>query len=415
MTTTANTQADAASRILSYIDGLAEISESVDNLTRVSLSPEHKRANDLTSQWMINAGMNVHTDAIGNIIGRYEGQSEGPALLIGSHLDTVRNGGRYDGMLGVVVPIVCIEMLHAKQQRLPFAVEIVGFCDEEGVRFPSTLLGSRAIAGSLDSATLQESDANGVSIADALRAFGQNPDDLKSAERRREDFLGFVEIHIEQGPVLEREDLPVGLVTAISGASRYQIEVTGKAGHAGTVPMGLRQDALVAAAECIVEIERICTELPDVVGTVGMINALPGAGNVIPGNVTLSLDLRSSTDTTRAAAEQNIFNALAAIGKRRQVLVNPQRTYQADSKTCDSQLSGRLANAIRNAGYRLHALPSGAGHDAMALADLTRIAMLFVRCKDGLSHHPDESITAEDAAATATVLMNFLTEFDPDA
>lgn len=412
--TTHKIQADAASRILSYIDDLAGISESDDNLTRVSLSPEHKRANDLTSQWMTSAGMSVHTDAIGNIIGRYEGQSEGPALLIGSHLDTVRNGGRYDGMLGVVVPIVCIEILNANQQRLPFPVEIVGFCDEEGVRFPSTLLGSRAIAGSLESATLQETDANGVSIADALRTFGQNPDDLKSAERRRDDFLGFLEIHIEQGPVLEREDLPVGLVTAISGASRYQIDVTGKAGHAGTVPMGLRQDALVAAAECIIEIERICTELHDVVGTVGMINALPGAGNVIPGDVTLSLDLRSSEDATRAAAEQKIFDALADIGKRRQVVINPQRTYQADGKTCDNWLSGQLANAIQKAGYRLHTLPSGAGHDAMALADLTRIAMLFVRCKDGVSHHPDESITAEDTAATAAVLMNFLTEFNPE-
>ncbi len=410
--TTNHINADAASRILTYINALAEISESKDNLTRVSLSPEHKRANHLAGQWMANAGMKVHTDAIGNIIGRYEGQSEGPALLIGSHLDTVRNGGRYDGMLGVVVPIVCIEILNANKQKLPFPVEIVGFCDEEGVRFPSTLLGSRAIAGNLDAATLQETDANGVSIADALRAFGQNPDNLESAKRHSDDFLGFVEIHIEQGPVLEREDLPVGLVSAISGASRYQIDVTGKAGHAGTVPMGLRQDALVAAAECIIEIERICTELRDVVGTVGMIKALPGAGNVIPGDVSLSLDLRSSDDARRDSVEQKIFNALAAIGRKRQVVIEPQRTYHADGKTCDSQLSGQLANAIKNAGYRVHTLPSGAGHDAMALADLTQIAMLFVRCKDGVSHHPDESITPEDAATTAAVLLDFLTDFE---
>lgn len=412
---TTNIHGQAGKRILSYIDALAEISENDENLTRVSLTPEHKRANNLTSQWMTNAGMTVRTDAIGNIIGRFEGLSDGPALLIGSHLDTVRNGGRYDGMLGVVAPIVCIEMLHAENLRLPFAVEIVGFCDEEGVRFPSTLLGSRAIAGTLDPATLQECDANGVSIADALTSFGQNPDDLGTAQRQSEDFLGFVEIHIEQGPVLEKEDLPVGLVTAISGASRYQIEVTGQAGHAGTVPMGLRKDALVAAAECVVEIERICTELHDVVGTVGMINARPGAGNVIPGDVTLSLDLRSSDDSTRAAAEQNIYNALASIAKRRQVNINPQRTYQADGKVCDNWLSGQLGNAITKSGHRLHSLPSGAGHDAMALADLTRIAMLFVRCKDGLSHHPDESITAEDAGATAAVLMNLLTELDPGA
>lgn len=397
---------------MSCIDALAAISESSDNLTRVSLSEQHKQANSLAGEWMSAAGMQVHTDAIGNIIGRYEGTGDGPALLMGSHLDTVRNGGRFDGMLGVVLPIVCVEILHQQQIKLPFAIEIVGFCDEEGVRFPSTLLGSRAIAGTLHAKVLEEQDASGISIAEALQEFGQNPDQLHTARRRSEDFIGFIEIHIEQGPVLERENLPVGLVTAISGASRYQIDVTGKAGHAGTVPMGLRQDALAAASECILAIEEICTRLPDVVGTVGMINALPGAGNVIAGQVHFSLDLRSSKDTTRDHAETQIFDAFATIATRRQITVNPQRTYQAASQTCDSWLSGQLATAIKNSGYRLHSLPSGAGHDAMALANLTRIAMLFVRCKDGVSHHPDESITAEDAAATADVLMNLLKNFD---
>lgn len=407
--------ADIASRIMSCIDALAAISESPDHLTRVSFSKQHQQANNLVGDWMTAAGMKVHTDAIGNIIGHYEGTDEGPALLIGSHLDTVRNGGRFDGMLGVVLPIVCVEILHKQHKRLPFAIEIVGFCDEEGVRFPSTLLGSRAIAGTLDEKVLQECDASGVSMASALREFGQNPDQLSTARRNSNEFIGFIEIHIEQGPVLEREDLPIGIVTAISGASRYQIEVTGKAGHAGTVPMDLRQDALTGAADCILAIEDICTRLPDVVGTVGMIEALPGAGNVIAGQVNFSLDLRSSKDQTRDVAETQIVSALESIAKRRQIAINPLRTYQADSQTCDSWLSGQLARAIQDTGYRLHSLPSGAGHDAMALASLTRIAMLFVRCKDGLSHHPDESITAEDAAATAEVLMNLLTKFDPHA
>ena len=403
---------DIASRIMSCIEALAAISESNDHLTRVSLSEQHKQANSLVGEWMTACGMQVHTDAIGNIIGRYEGSKEGPALLIGSHLDTVRNGGRYDGMLGVVIPIICVEILHKQQKKLPFPIEIVGFCDEEGVRFPSTLLGSRAIAGTLDEETLQECDASGISIAEALREFGQDPDQLQTARRHSEDFIGFVEIHIEQGPVLELEDLPVGLVTAISGASRYQIEVTGKAGHAGTVPMNLREDALTAASECILAIEDICTQLPDVVGTVGMIDALPGAGNVIPGQVNFSLDLRSSKDSTRDDAEAKVFSALERISHRRGVAVKPMRTYQAEGRTCDSWLSNQLASAIKSSGYRLLTLPSGAGHDAMALADLTRIAMLFVRCKDGLSHHPDESITREDAAATAKVLMNLLLQAD---
>ncbi len=404
--------AATGTRIFKYIDALAQISESPENLTRVSFSAEHKRANSLVAQWMTAAGMSVRTDSIGNIIGRYEGESDGPALMIGSHLDTVRNGGRYDGMLGVVLPLVCIELLHEKKQRLPYPVEIVGFCDEEGVRFPSTLLGSRAIAGTIDEAVLQDRDASGITIAEALKGFGCDPTALATARRKAEELLGFVEVHIEQGPVLEREDLPVGLVTAISGASRYRVKVTGSAGHAGTVPMGLRQDALVAASECIVDIEHICTNMAHVVGTVGMITALPGAGNVIPGDVEFSLDLRSSQDTYRDNAEARIFASLAEISKRRQVTIQHERTYQAASTSCDSWLSDQLGSAISSSGYRLHSLPSGAGHDAMALAKLTPVAMLFVRCKNGLSHHPDESITQEDAAAAATVIMNLLTRFD---
>lgn len=410
-----NQNTPTGARILEYIDQLAEISESADNLTRVSFSAEHKRANALVAQWMTAAGMSTRTDAIGNIIGRYEGEKEGPALMIGSHLDTVRNGGRFDGMLGVVAPIVCIEQLHKHNRRLPFAVEVIGFCDEEGVRFPSTLLGSRAIAGSLDQAVLQECDAANISIAEAIRQFGCDPQAIDTVKRRPQDLIGFIEIHIEQGPILEREGLPVGLVTAISGASRYRIAVSGKAGHAGTVPMGMRKDALAAAAESILEIERICTTLPDIVGTVGMINALPGAGNVIPGDVEFSLDLRSGKDNNRKDAQAQIFESLAAIAKRREVNIQPQLTYEATSTDCDERLSRQLAVAIENSGYRLHTLPSGAGHDAMAMADITPVAMLFVRCKDGISHHPDESITGEDANAAATVLLNLLTEPDINA
>lgn len=409
-----NTSTNAV-KIINRIDALAQISEHESNLTRVSLSPEHQRANALVGSWMEDTGMRVRTDAIGNIIGRLEGTSGGPAMLLGSHLDTVRDGGRFDGMLGVVVPLVCIEALQARGERLAFPVEIVGFCDEEGVRFPSTLLGSRAIAGTLDETVLQESDQHGISMADALRNFGQNPADLHSARRSSDDFLGFVEMHIEQGPVLETEGLPVGVVTAISGAARYRITVTGKAGHAGTVPMGMRQDALAGASECIVDIERICKELADVVGTVGQIRAAPGAGNVIAGEVEFSLDLRSSVDATRQSAEQQILQSLEDIGTRRSLNIDPERTYQAASVTCDSWLSGQLAGAIKHSGHRLLCLPSGAGHDAMALANLTRIAMLFVRCKDGVSHHPDESITPEDAGAACEVLINFLTNFDPTA
>ncbi len=405
----------AGSKVFEYIEKLAAISEDDGKLTRVSLSEQHRQANQLVAGLMRDAGMLVHTDAIGNIVGRLEGQSDSRALLLGSHLDTVRDAGRFDGMLGVVAPIVCIEQLQKNGVKLPFAVEIVGFCDEEGVRFPSTLLGSRAIAGTLDPAVLNECDANNISLADALQAFGQDPAKVSSASRSADEFLGFVEVHIEQGPVLEREGLPVGLVSAISGAGRYSITVDGVAGHAGTVPMHLRSDALVAASECIVEIERICQALPDVVGTVGVIDARPGAGNVIPGQVEFSLDLRSSRDSTRDQAQQQIYNAIDSVAAKRKVAINCQQTYEANSVTCDQWLSGQIGQAISACGHRLHSLPSGAGHDAMALAELTNVAMLFVRCAGGISHNPEESITEEDAEVAVQVLYQLLTQFEYDA
>jgi len=408
-----NTQ--AGSKVLKYIEMLAQISQDDDKLTRLSLTEQHKQANALVGILMESAGMQVRTDAIGNIIGRLEGASDQRALLLGSHLDSVRDAGKFDGPLGVVAPIVCLEQLKAQGITLPYAIEIIGFCDEDGVRFPSTLLGSRALAGTLKPDVFDECDADGISIGEALKSFGQNPADIATAQRSPEDFLGFVEVHIEQGPVLEKEGLPVGLVTAISGAGRYSITITGMAGHAGTVPMALRKDALVAASECIVEIERICLSLPDVVGTVGMIQSMPGAGNVIPGQVEFSLDLRSSSDKVRAAAEDQIYQAIDKIGKKRSVTVDAQRNYQAEGVTCDGGLSEQLGNAIRNSGYQLRELPSGAGHDAMAVADLTCIAMLFVRCTGGISHHPDEHITVEDAEATVRVLMRLLTDFNADA
>lgn len=406
---------DLGVKIFEYIDALAEISEHPDHLTRCSLTPEHKRANTLVSDWMLAAGMTTHTDSIGNIIGRYAGLSDGPAMLLGSHLDTVRNGGRFDGMLGVVAPLVCVEALHKQGIRLPFPIEIVGFCDEEGVRFPSTLLGSRAIAGTLKKETLQQQDEQGKSIAEALSDFGQNPDDIKTAERSSADFLGFVEIHIEQGPVLESVDIPVGVVSGISGAARYKVTVTGLAGHAGTVPMNLRQDALSGAAECLLAVENIAGSHEQLVATVGQIKADPGATNVIPGDVEFSMDIRSSSDSDRQLAEQKIIESFADIGKRRNLTIEAIRTYEAYSVTCDNWLTGQLVNTIKSCGYPVQTMPSGAGHDAMALADLTRIAMLFVRCKGGISHHPAESITVHDAQVVADVLLTFLQQFEPDA
>jgi len=266
-----------ARRILERIEALAGCSAEDGALTRIFLTPQHRAANRLVAGWMREAGLEPRSDAIGNVIGRYEGERAGlPCLMLGSHLDTVRNAGRFDGMLGVVIAIECVEALHRAGARLPFALEVVGFADEEGVRFQSTLLGSRAVAGTFDTAVLDAVDADGISMADALRAFGLDPARIGDAARKRDEVLAYVELHIEQGPVLEREGLPVGIVTAINGAARYTVEINGEAGHAGTVPMHGRRDALAGAAEAVLAVERICGDRPGVVGTVGRLDGTLG-------------------------------------------------------------------------------------------------------------------------------------------
>ncbi len=403
-----------AQRIWDRCEALARCSEQPDGLTRVFLSPEQRDVNKCVLGWMIEAGMVARLDAIGNIVGRYEGVQPGlPCLMLGSHLDTVRDAGKYDGMLGVVAAIECVADLHARGRRLPFAVEVVGFADEEGVRFSATLLGSRAVAGTFDSALLDNEDAAGTTMREAMRRFGLDPDGVGAAARRSAEVLAYVELHIEQGPVLEGEGLAVGVVTAINGGNRFAIEITGMAGHAGTVPMRLRRDALAAAAECTLAVERIARGMPDVVGTVGRIEALPGAVNVIPGKVRFSLDARAPTDPLRQAAVDAMRAEFAAIAARRGVTVALSPVWDARTVACAPGLQRQIAAAIHAEGVRVHHLPSGAGHDGMAMVDLAPIGMLFVRCKGGISHNPAEAITVADAAAGARVLLRFIEQFTP--
>ena len=401
-----------AARILERIETLARITEQADGLTRVYLSPQHAEANRLVGSWMREAGLAVHVDAAGNLVGRREGDRPGlPCLMLGSHLDSVRNAGRYDGMLGVLTAIECVEALG--DRPLPFAIEVVGFGDEEGVRFQATMLGSRAIAGTFDPALLDLQDAAGVSLRAALAAFGLDPAAIGSAARRREDVLAYVEYHIEQGPVLEAEGLPVGVVTAINGQQRFRVQIDGMAGHSGTVPMRLRQDALAAAAECVLAAERIATGVPDAVATVGQLAPSPGATNVIAGRAVFSVDVRSPRDADRAAVAAAILAECRAIAARRRVTIDIVQTHELASCGCAGWLQAQLSAAIAADGHRVVALPSGAGHDAMAMVALTDVAMLFLRCRDGISHHPAESITAEDAATGARVLQVFIERFAP--
>ena len=399
--------------IVGRINELGAISETKEHLARIFLTPEHRVAADLILTWMREAGMSAHLDAIGNVCGRYEGVSPGlPCLMLGSHYDTVRDAGKWDGPLGVITAISCVADLNRRGKRLPFAIEVVGFADEEGVRFASTLLGSRAVAGTFDESLLGGRDRDGISMRDALKNFGLDPDHIGAAARTRRELLGYLELHIEQGPVLEAKHLPVGVVTAIAGATRMAARLTGMAGHAGTVPMALRRDALVGAAECIVAIEHFCrTDENGLVGTVGYIHAMPGATNVIPGQVSFTIDIRAPTDMHRKRAVADIVRQIEAIAKRRDLALQLDVTHENRTVPCAPWLKAQIAEAIAAEGFAVFELPSGAGHDGMAMIDIADVAMIFVRCRGGISHHPDEHVELVDADAGARVLLRVIENF----
>lgn len=389
-----------AQRVMARADELAAISETPDALTRVYLSPQHLHANQRVAQWMAEAGMIVWQDSVGNVCGRYEGEQEGaPAILLGSHLDTVRNAGRYDGMLGVLTAIEVVQDLHQQGQRLAKAIEIVGFCDEEGTRFGITLLGSRGLTGTWPKQWLTQTDASGVSVAQAMVLAGLDPARVAQAARRAEEIAAYLELHIEQGPCLEQAGLALGVVEAINGARRLNCRFTGEAGHAGTVPMAQRKDALAAAAEWMVAVERTtCERGGNLVATVGTLGCLPGAINVIPGEVMLSLDIRGPQDAPLDALLDELLAQAQAIAARRGLTFSAEEFYRIAATPCDLRLQNLLTDAVHQAQGMSLSLPSGAGHDAIAMAERWPVGMLFVRCKGGISHHPAESVETDDVA-----------------
>ena len=369
-------------------DELGAISDEPEKLTRTFHSAAMQRANALVGSWMRDAGLEVREDAAFNLIGRWPcANPKAKTLLLGSHLDTVRDAGKYDGPLGVLAALAVVQQLRAEGIALPFHVEVIGFSDEEGVRYQTTYLGSRALAGTLRKPDLARIEEKGI----------------ERAERRRGEFLGYAEVHIEQGPVLEAEKLAVAVVTGIAGQTRARVEFIGQAGHAGTTPMKLRRDALCAAAEFTLAVEGC-----GVVATVGQIDAQPGASNVIPGRVTVSLDVRDLGDAKRDAAVVALIKRARTIARRRGVRLIWTPIQQSASVTCDAALSALLSEAVAEHQPRVLALPSGAGHDAVAVSILCPVAMLFVRCKGGLSHHPDESVKTADVGVALTVLRDFI-------
>jgi allantoate deiminase len=384
---------------------LGQISEEPARLVRRYATPAMREANDLVGGWMREAGLAVREDAVGNLIGRREGEGE-RALMLGSHLDTVLDAGRYDGPLGVVAAIALVERLG--DRSLPFALEVVGFADEEGLRYGTAFLGSNAMAGHFPKAWLKLDDGSGVTLGDALREFGGDPEAVASAARRPDELHGYCELHIEQGPVLERRDVPVGVVTAISGQTHAKVRFRGDAGHAGTVPMEARRDALSAAAEWMLAAERLARGRSGLVATVGRIEVSPGARNVIPGEARMTLDVRHASDAVRREAVAALRAEAERVAAERGVEAYWESRGEVAATPTSAELRERLAEAVAAVGLPVERLASGAGHDGVAIAAIAPIAMLFVRCERGISHNPAESVDEGDVAVALDVLERFV-------
>jgi allantoate deiminase len=400
----------AGARVMARLDAFAAYTDEPGRLTRLFLSDAHRRAAAAFIGWCGEAGLAARIDAAGNVVARYEGRRKGaPALMLGSHIDTVRDAGRYDGNYGALAALAVVEALSAGGERLDHAIEIVAFGDEEGVRFRSTLTGSRALAGAYLEEALDQRDTSGVAMRDALKAFGGDPD--KAGSIRANSAAAFVEVHIEQGPVLEAEGLPLGVVTAINGATRLEVGVDGMAGHAGATPMSLRRDALTAAAEMTLAIEARARRETDLVATVGRLEVWPGATNVIPGHVQFSIDLRAPDDERRSVALADIKARIDAIAAGRGVRASLAKTHDANAFVCDPRIVAGITRAVEQFGVPARLLSSGAGHDTMVMGGLCPAGMLFVRCKGGISHNPLESITVEDCAFGLAALTRFARDF----
>jgi allantoate deiminase len=385
---------------------LAEISAEPKRLVRLYLTPEYRRAADLVARWMRETGLDVFDDSLGNVRGR---TGEGPRLLIGSHIESVIDAGKYDGPLGVVAGILAYDTLLRANAKPAFGIELIAFGDEEASRFPTTLSTSAALAGHFDPKTLALKDAAGVSYAEALRAYGKNPDDVASVALKPQEAAAYVELHIEQGPVLEAEGEPLGVVTAMVGQTRLSIEVKGEAGHAGTVPMNLRRDALAGAAEMTLLAEKIGQG--GGVATVGVIEARPGAVNIIPGSVRFTLDLRAAFNEARNKAIAAFREQCEKIAARRKLDVAFTLTHEIPTTPCHPKLQDQLAVAIEAVGGKPIRLHSGAGHDGMSMAKLCPVTMMFVRCKGGVSHNPAEYASPHDMGLAIAALARFIERF----
>lgn len=396
---------------------LAQHSDVDDALTVTYLTPAHIACQQQLVRWMKDCGFDeVEIDAVGNVVGVYHGSTpDSPRLLTGSHFDTVRNGGKYDGRLGIFVPMVCVRQLHLQQKRMPFGIEVIGFAEEEGQRYKATFLGSGAVIGRFDHSWLDQRDADGITMRDAMATAGLDPKRIAWMERHPSRYLGFVEVHIEQGPVLNEIDLPLGVVTSINGSVRMLGEMIGTASHAGTTPMDRRRDAAAAVAELVLFVERGAQQVPNLVGTVGMLEVPAGSINVVPGRCKFSLDIRATTDEVRDAMVHDVLAEVRAITERRGLHCMLEETLRAPAAPSAPEWQQRWERAVESLGLPVHRMPSGAGHDAMKMHEVMPQAMLFVRGgNSGISHNPLETITSDDAQLCVEAFQALLEQLVED-
>ena len=407
---------DLGNRVWDWAEALAQYSDpgyaEHGELTVTYLTDAHRACAEQLQAWMRHdCGFDeVGIDAVGNVVGVYHGSKTGtPRLLTGSHYDTVRNGGKYDGRLGILVPMACVAQLHGQGRRLPFGIEVVGFAEEEGQRYKATFLGSGALTGDFDPAWLDQRDADGVAMRQAMVAAGLKVEDIPGLRRDPANYLGFVEVHIEQGPVLNGLDLPLGVVTSINGSQRFAVEITGLASHAGTTPMGQRRDAAAGAAELLLYLEQRASQVAELVGTVGMLNVPGGSINVVPGSCRFSLDIRANTDTVRDHCVGDTRAALQQICQRRGLQYQLEETLRIAAAPSAPAWQARWEHAVESLGLPVHRMPSGAGHDAMKLHQIMPQAMLFMRgLNAGISHNPLESVSNHDTELCVQAFRNLL-------
>jgi len=397
-----------------WLDRLARCSEPGPGVTRLPFTPEHRTALVVLTDLMEQAGLAVRLDAAGTLIGRLDGPEGAPALLMGSHQDSVREGGAFDGIMGVVLPVLALMKLREDGASLPFAVEVLAFADEEGVRFPTALMGPRALAGRFDMAALDLCDRDGISLRRAMTDFGLDPGALPGLRRDPAQVIGWVEIHLEQGPVLESSGQPIGIVTAICGIERHMITLTGRAAHAGTVPMDLRLDALAGAAELVLAAETLARDTAGLLATVGALQVRPGVVNAVPGQVAMTLEIRAPVDAVRERAGAELTRAARKLATRRGLGLDIRRTYAQPATPCSPRMIAGLSAAALSTGLTAAPhLASGATHDSSAMADLCPVGMLFTACRGGISHHPDECVDPDAMGAGVRLIARFLGNSQP--